>query len=91
MATATRIRSTFQSPDVGIDNIGWREEALCRTIGAELWFSDKKEEVTEAMRLCESCPVRRTCESWAVRTGQTYGVWGGVDVSGRFKSIGDEW
>jgi WhiB family redox-sensing transcriptional regulator len=28
--------------------------------------------------LCELCPVVRECLAWALKTGETHGVWGGM-------------
>ena len=41
------------------------------------FFSDSAELQAEAIAICEACPVRDDCLTFAVRTGQQYGVWGG--------------
>jgi WhiB family transcriptional regulator, redox-sensing transcriptional regulator len=58
----------------------WREEAACRevvTADYDPFFADSTQLQAEAIVLCEACPVRDDCLTFAVRTGQQYGIWGG--------------
>jgi WhiB family transcriptional regulator, redox-sensing transcriptional regulator len=58
----------------------WREEAACRevvTADYDPFFADSTQLQAEAIVLCETCPVRDDCLTFAVRTGQQYGIWGG--------------
>ena len=41
------------------------------------------EQVRAAKRVCSSCTVREPCLDWAVRTGVTDGVFGGLDQDER--------
>lgn len=54
----------------------WRPFAMCREAPAELFFED--EDPLPARRLCWSCPVSGICLSYALRTHQSFGVWGGL-------------
>jgi WhiB family transcriptional regulator, redox-sensing transcriptional regulator len=67
--------------DRGVTEVGcWRDEAACRdvvTAEYDPFFADTAELQTEAIAICESCPVRDACLTFAVRTGQQYGIWGG--------------
>jgi WhiB family redox-sensing transcriptional regulator len=36
-----------------------------------------------AKAICASCPVQSNCLSWALRTREPYGVWGGLSVEER--------
>jgi WhiB family transcriptional regulator, redox-sensing transcriptional regulator len=58
----------------------WRDEAACRdvvTADYDPFFADSAELQAEAIAICESCVVRDDCLTFAVRTGQQYGIWGG--------------
>jgi WhiB family redox-sensing transcriptional regulator len=61
----------------------WREFAACRTLDPDLFFpisslGKSLEQVTRAKAVCVQCPVRRECLAFALRTHQTYGIWGGM-------------
>jgi WhiB family redox-sensing transcriptional regulator len=58
----------------------WRDQAACRdlvTADYDPFFSDTAELQAEAIAICATCPVRDACLTFAVRTGQQYGIWGG--------------
>ena len=58
----------------------WRDRAAClEVVSAEYdpFFSDTAELQAEAIAICATCPVRDACLTFAVRTGQQYGIWGG--------------
>jgi WhiB family redox-sensing transcriptional regulator len=58
----------------------WRDHAACRdvvTAEYDPFFADNAELQAEAIAICAGCPVRDDCLTFAVRTGQQYGVWGG--------------
>jgi WhiB family transcriptional regulator, redox-sensing transcriptional regulator len=58
----------------------WRNQAACRdvvTAEYDPFFSDTAELQAEAIAICATCAVRDACLTFAVRTGQQYGVWGG--------------
>jgi hypothetical protein len=58
----------------------WRDEAACRdvvTADYDPFFADAKDLQAEAVTICATCPVRDACLTFAVRTGQQYGIWGG--------------
>jgi WhiB family transcriptional regulator, redox-sensing transcriptional regulator len=67
-------------PTAGED---WRSAAACRSADPELFFpvSDagkSLEQVIEAKGICAGCLVPRECLSFALRTHQAYGIWGGT-------------
>jgi hypothetical protein len=41
------------------------------------FFADTTDLQLEAIAICTTCPARDDCLTFAVRTGQQYGVWGG--------------
>jgi WhiB family redox-sensing transcriptional regulator len=58
----------------------WRDLAVCRDdVSADYdpFFADSTELQAEAIAICETCQARDDCLTFAVRTGQQYGVWGG--------------
>jgi WhiB family redox-sensing transcriptional regulator len=58
----------------------WRDQAACLevvTADYDPFFADSAELQAEAIAVCATCPVRDACLTFAVRTGQQYGIWGG--------------
>jgi WhiB family redox-sensing transcriptional regulator len=58
----------------------WRDQAACRdvvTADYDPFFADTADLQAEAIAICETCPVRDECLTFAVRTGQQCGIWGG--------------
>jgi WhiB family redox-sensing transcriptional regulator len=58
----------------------WRDEAACRdvvTAEYDPFFADSAALQAEAITICGNCPVRGACLTFAVRTFQQYGIWGG--------------
>lgn len=45
----------------------------------DLWTSEKREEREQAASWCVGCPVLHQCHDAAEETGETFGVWGGID------------
>lgn len=59
----------------------WRDEAACRNEDPEAFFSEGKASranVQHAQSVCARCSVRIECGQFAIRTGQYWGVWGGM-------------
>lgn len=55
----------------------WTEQAICATHeNPDLWFSDQRDEIWEAMRICGECPVQARCALEGLR--EPFGVYGGV-------------
>jgi len=58
----------------------WRDQAACRdvvTADYDPFFADTEAGQLEAIAICATCAVCHDCLTFAVRTGQQYGVWGG--------------
>jgi WhiB family redox-sensing transcriptional regulator len=58
----------------------WRDLAACLDIVSadhDPFFADSAELHAEAIAICATCLVRDNCLTFAVRTGQQYGIWGG--------------
>ena len=58
----------------------WRDLAACLDVVSadyDPFFADSAELQDEAIAICGTCSVRDACLTFAVRTGQQYGIWGG--------------
>jgi WhiB family transcriptional regulator, redox-sensing transcriptional regulator len=58
----------------------WRELAACRntvTARYDPFFDGTEGGERAALAICRTCRVQGECLAYAVRTGQSYGVWGG--------------
>ncbi len=85
---ATRPQRSRSRPAAGYDRASWRESAACRFLDTELFFPISKTglalaEIRDAKAVCESCPVREPCLTFALDTHQGYGIWGGYDEDER--------
>ncbi|MEU7647787.1 WhiB family transcriptional regulator [Streptomyces huasconensis] len=61
----------------------WLQRAACVDEDPELFFpvgttGPALRDLATAKSICARCPVRGECLSWALRTGQAAGVWGGT-------------
>lgn len=68
---------------MSLPNDSWREYAACRNQDPEIFFpvgssGPALEEIEMAKSICHRCPVREQCLDYALRTGQDYGIWGGL-------------
>lgn len=60
----------------------FRHRAACRDRDPELFFpvgtgDPARRQTVAAKGVCRRCPVSDACLTWAVRTGQAEGIWGG--------------
>lgn len=66
----------------------WRLRAKCRGEQGEtaeetkarlnLFFPHRGQTQKPAKALCARCPVQKECDASAIRSGTTYGIWGGI-------------
>jgi WhiB family redox-sensing transcriptional regulator len=66
----------------------WRERAACRSEDPELFFplgevGLSRTQIERARAVCHRCPVMTACGSWALRNGESDGVWGGMTAAER--------
>jgi WhiB family redox-sensing transcriptional regulator len=71
------------------EHLPWMDEALCAQTDPDMFFPEKGGSARSAKRVCASCDVREQCLDYALATGQTEGVWGGLTprqrrATGRF-------
>ncbi|WP_189866804.1 WhiB family transcriptional regulator [Streptomyces poonensis] len=61
----------------------WLRQAACVGEDPDLFFpvgttGPALQDIADAKRICAGCPVISECLSWALGSGQTSGVWGGL-------------
>ncbi|MFH8698993.1 WhiB family transcriptional regulator [Streptomyces chartreusis] len=61
----------------------WRHDAVCWNEDPELFFpigstGPALMQIEEAKAVCRRCPVADQCLQWALESGQSEGVWGGL-------------
>lgn len=71
-------------------NPGWVHRAACRSedYDPEMWFpvgtspkSPDAQRAQDAIKVCESCPVRLACAQQALQAGsRLYGIWAGFRI-----------
>lgn len=44
---------------------------------ADLFFSEREDDITRAKAYCARCPIKEDCRAGAVERGEKQGVWGG--------------
>ena len=70
----------------------WRVIAACQSVDPELFFPISAagkcmEQVAEAKGVCARCLVQAECLTFAQRTGQAHGIWGGLTEEERFRVV----
>jgi WhiB family redox-sensing transcriptional regulator len=68
----------------------WRVIAACQSVDPELFFPISAagkglDEIAEAKRVCARCLVQAECLTFAQRTGQVHGIWGGLTEEERIR------
>lgn len=74
----------------------WMEQGVCYDTQSNLWFPYGDDasvasysysvQTAQAKELCFTCPVRVECLTFAIRTSQHFGIWGGLDPDERDKA-----
>jgi hypothetical protein len=59
----------------------------CDPDTARDFYPERGEAAKDARTACALCPARAECGSWAVRTTQAHGVWGGLGPSDRARLV----
>lgn len=67
----------------------WTVDALCVQVDPDLFFPEVGEytKAKAAKRVCTNCPVIAECLEYALRHGETFGVWGGTAAVERRRMI----
>tara|TARA_R110000822_G_scaffold92393_6_gene213112 strand:+ start:412 stop:672 length:261 start_codon:yes stop_codon:yes gene_type:complete len=86
MTNPRQIKNLHEEFQIKLDQ---HEQIPCREM-PELFFpedfSDKSirdETIRLAKRLCDSCPVKIDCLSYAIQAEEVWGVWGGTTPAER--------
>jgi len=77
-------------PEVVAD---WRDEAACSGLPHSVFFpvgDDLDSAITNAKRICASCPVVDDCLEFALETNEKAGIWGGTSEEDR-KALRRKW
>ena len=56
----------------------WHQHAACAGTNPDLFFPGRGVPITDARRVCATCPVKAECLDYAITNGETIGVWGGT-------------
>jgi WhiB family transcriptional regulator, redox-sensing transcriptional regulator len=54
--------------------------AVCEGVATadyDPFFPESREQEADALAMCSICPVRKPCLTFAIETGQMFGIWGG--------------
>jgi WhiB family redox-sensing transcriptional regulator len=65
-----------------LEPVDWRAQAACAGRDTDLFYgadgrTGPRANETRAKRICGRCPVITECLTWAIRTGEPWGIWGG--------------
>jgi WhiB family redox-sensing transcriptional regulator len=63
--------------------MSWREEAACRGMDTELWFTTYTYDGSKGKTICRGCPVQFNCALYAVNNGLWHGIFGGMTPEDR--------
>jgi WhiB family redox-sensing transcriptional regulator len=68
---------------MSMDHVDWRDDAACLYADPGLFFPPSTSgralpQVEKAKEICQACPVRTPCLSWALEQGRSLGIWGGT-------------
>ncbi|MFF8997097.1 WhiB family transcriptional regulator [Streptomyces achromogenes] len=70
---------TYIDPELAAERARhWRDEAACREVDPDMFFTDNTHIVQQARKVCLGCPVRQQCTDYALEHGEWWGVWGGM-------------
>jgi WhiB family redox-sensing transcriptional regulator len=68
-----------------VDYWDWQRQALCRGMDTSVFFSptgergrQRRAREEKARGICLRCPVKEACARTALRSGEQYGLWGGL-------------
>lgn len=57
----------------------WRVKALCRdSTEPDMWYPLNTKDAQRGKKICQGCPVRGECGSYALANKELVGTWGGM-------------
>jgi WhiB family transcriptional regulator, redox-sensing transcriptional regulator len=61
----------------------WMDDGTCvRSTTKDAWYPDRPTPARAAAQ-CHKCPVIQQCLDWAIKHGETEGIWGGMNPEDR--------
>lgn len=83
-----RIEASEQRFPLITANEAWRDDANCRVADPDLFFpinetSTYANQITKAREKCLPCLAKFACLSYALKTNQPDGIWGGLTTKER--------
>jgi WhiB family redox-sensing transcriptional regulator len=66
----------------------WMTEAACRSMDRSIFFPERGQDLRPAKDVCATCAVSGDCAAYAIETGATAGIWGGVTATNLAKRTG---
>lgn len=77
------------------DSPAWHEDAECGKAKnreyVKSFFANKPSQQQDALKLCNSCPVRRQCLQDALEDKVLWGVWGGLTYKKIRRTLSVNW
>jgi WhiB family transcriptional regulator, redox-sensing transcriptional regulator len=69
----------------------WRAAGACLAADPDLFYpiavgDAARTQVARALRICGDCQVRQQCLDFALRTGESHGIWGGTTPEDRVRT-----
>jgi WhiB family redox-sensing transcriptional regulator len=69
----------------------WRADSACLGAEPDLFFpiavgEAASTQIARALRICDGCRVRQQCLEFAMRTGESHGIWGGTTPDDRVRA-----
>jgi WhiB family redox-sensing transcriptional regulator len=83
------LTSRGQPPRATLNDWTWQRHGHCVGVPSEVFFPEEEERrqrrrrEAQAKLICEGCPVLAACREHALRTPETYGVWGAMSPAER--------
>ncbi|WP_113701453.1 WhiB family transcriptional regulator [Nonomuraea lactucae] len=68
-----------------LEETGWLRGGACRSSDPELFFplAPSPAQEARAKAVCATCQVLEQCRSYALRAGESEGIWGGLTPAER--------
>jgi WhiB family transcriptional regulator, redox-sensing transcriptional regulator len=74
--------------DPGLPPVAFEPDKACADVDPEVFFptpggNQHTNTTYEAVKICRRCPHTQACLTWALTTGQDYGIWGATTAAER--------
>jgi WhiB family redox-sensing transcriptional regulator len=65
-------------PPAPARDMSWILEAACRGMSSEVFYPERGQDTHQAKMICMGCAVRVECLTFALETGEKFGIFGGT-------------